>query len=59
MTQFQFCFWVSDTGEKPLSTWIKALTTTDRIYLGDLLRDLAHSGPRPRPKVFKHLEGLL
>jgi hypothetical protein len=38
---------------------MKGLTVADRIYLGDLLRDLAHGGPRARPKVFKHLAGLL
>lgn len=56
-TTFRVLFWVSATGEKPVADWMKTLESKDRIYLGDLLRDLAMDGPLARPKVFKHLEG--
>ena len=56
---FRVLFWVSTTGEKPVADWMKTLESKDRVYLGDLLRDLAVDGPLARPKVFKHLEGSL
>ncbi len=58
-TNFRVLFWVSETCEKPVAEWMKGLETRDRIYLGDLLRDLAIDGPLARPKVFKHLVGAL
>ena len=54
-TNFRVLFWVSETGEKPVADWIKDLEARDRIYVGDILRDLACDGPLGRPKVFKHL----
>ncbi len=58
-TNFRVLFWGSESGDKPVADWMKSLETRDRIYVGDLLRDLAFDGPLSRPKVFKHLLGSL
>lgn len=57
--KFRVLFWASTNGEKPVAEWMKGLETRDRVYVGDLLRDLALDGPLARPKAFKHLDGSL
>lgn len=42
-----------------MAKWLNSLEEKDKEYLGDLFFDLAVDGPESRPKVFKHLEGLL
>ncbi len=56
---YQVVFWENSKREKPVAKWIKKLPKKDRDYLGTLLRDLAYDGPAARPKVFKHLDGIL
>jgi len=57
---YRVIFWENDNGEKPVAKWLKELKNKkDKIFLGDLLRDLAFDGPNSKPKVFKHLEGKL
>ncbi len=56
-SNYRVLFWANRSGDKPVANWLKDLKKEDRIYLGDLLRDLAIDGPFSRPKVFKHLEG--
>jgi hypothetical protein len=58
-TRYRVLFWINENGGKPVADWMKALSMDDRKYLGGLLRDLAFDGPVARPKVFKHLEGIL
>ena len=59
MARFKIVFWHTDKGEKPVATWLNSLIEKDQDYLGDIFFDLAKDGPYSRPKVFKHLDGLL
>lgn len=56
---YRVLFWVSDSGKKPVADWLKSLAREDKIYIGGLIRDLAYDGPAAKPKVFKHIEGVL
>lgn len=59
VARFKVVFWENDKGEKPVAAWLNDLSEKDRRYLGDIFFDLAMDGPYARPKVFKHLDGLL
>lgn len=59
MTHFKVIFWQTEQGEKPVAQWLNSLSEKDKEYLGNLFFDLAMGGPASRPKIFKHLDGIL
>ncbi len=59
MANFKVIFWQTEQGDKPVAQWLSSLPQKDRDYLGHIFFDLAMDGPFSRPKVFKHLKGLL
>lgn len=59
MAKYKVVFWENERKEKPVADWLRALSSEDRRYLGDIFYDLAMDGPHVRHKVFKHLEDAL
>ena len=56
---YKVYFWTSQSGKKPVAEWLKALPKEDKLYLGNLIKDLAYDGPYARPKCFKHFKQAL